>query len=65
MSQVIRVSHHCAVYRGFTIITLPRKKQAPITRYHVWHLGESFGKFDAMAEATKYIDGLWRMKGGK
>lgn len=39
MSQVIRVSHHCAVYRGFTIITLPRKKQASITRYHVWHLG--------------------------
>ncbi|MBV2190969.1 hypothetical protein [Providencia rettgeri] len=65
MSQVTRVSHHCAVYRGFTIITLPRKKQTPITRYHVWHLGESFGKFDAMAEATKYIDGLWRMKGGK
>lgn len=65
MSQVICVSHHCSVYRGFMIITLPRKKQTPITRYHVWHLGESFGKFDAMAEATKYIDGLWRMKGGK
>ncbi|EUD08081.1 hypothetical protein [Providencia alcalifaciens] len=40
-------------------------KQTPITRYHVWHVGESFGKFDAMAEVTKYIDGLWKMKSGK
>lgn len=40
-------------------------KQTPITRYHVWHVGESFGKFDVMAEVTKYIDGLWRMKSGK
>lgn len=65
MSRIIDVSRHCAVYRGFTIITLPRKTRTPITRYHVWHVGESFGKFDAMAEATKYIDGLWREKDGK
>lgn len=46
------------MYRGFTIIKLPRKAVTPITRYHVWLDDQSFGKFDAMAEAVKYIDGL-------
>lgn len=46
------------MYRGFTIIKLPRKTVTPITRYHVWLDDQSFGKFDAMAEAVKYIDKL-------
>lgn len=46
------------MYRGFTIIKLPRKAMNPVTRYHVWLDDQSFGKFDAMAEAVKYIDGL-------
>lgn len=44
------------MYRGFTIIKLPRKAVTPITRYHVWLDDQSFGKFDVMAEATHYID---------
>lgn len=54
--QVKQITEHSFMYRGFTIIKLPRKAVTPITRYHVWLDDQSFGKFDAMAEATKYID---------
>ncbi|KAB7730615.1 hypothetical protein KEP48_05795 [Proteus mirabilis] len=56
---VKQITEHSFMYRGFTIIKLPRKAVTPITRYHVWLLDDqSFGKFDSMAEAVKYIDGL-------
>lgn len=54
--QVKQITEHSFMYRGFTIIKLPRKAVTPITRYHVWLDDQSFGKFDAMAEAIKYID---------
>jgi hypothetical protein len=54
--QVKQITEHSFMYRGFTIIKLPRKAVTPMTRYHVWLDDQSFGKFDAMAEATKYID---------
>ena len=54
--QVKQITEHSFMYRDFTIIKLPRKAVTPITRYHVWLDDQSFGKFDAMAEATKYID---------
>ncbi|CRL65430.1 hypothetical protein BN1805_03345 [Proteus vulgaris] len=54
--QVKQITEHSFMYRGFTIIKLPRKAVTPITRYHVWLDDQSFGKFDAMAEATHYID---------
>ena len=54
--QVKQITEHSFMYRGFTIIKLPRKAVTPITRYHVWLDDQSFGKFDAMAEATNYID---------
>ncbi len=53
---VKQITEHSFMYRGFTIIKLPRKAVTPITRYHVWLDDQSFGKFDAMVEATKYID---------
>lgn len=53
---VKQITEHSFMYRGFTIIKLPRKTVTPITRYHVWLDDQSFGKFDAMAEATHYID---------
>ncbi|EGT3590791.1 MULTISPECIES: hypothetical protein [Proteus] len=58
MMKVIvkQITEHSFMYRGFTIIKLPRKAVTPITRYHVWLDDQSFGKFDAMAEATHYID---------
>ncbi|WP_371746007.1 hypothetical protein [Proteus mirabilis] len=53
---VKQITEHSFMYRGFTIIKLPRKAVTPITRYHVWLDDQSFGKFDAMAEAMHYID---------
>ncbi|EPS1554492.1 hypothetical protein ACVB0D_000519 [Proteus mirabilis] len=53
---VKQITEHSFMYRGFTIIKLPRKAVTPITRYHVWLDDQSFGKFDVMAEATHYID---------
>lgn len=54
--MIRQITEHSFLYRGFTIIKLPRKAVKPITRYHVWLDDQSFGKFDAMAEATNYID---------
>ena len=54
--QVKKITTHSFMYRGFTIIKLPRKAMNPVTRYHVWLDDQSFGKFDAMAEAINYID---------
>ncbi|CAI2487092.1 Uncharacterised protein [Serratia proteamaculans] len=56
---LVKVSEHTSSYRGFCITRLPRKKMNPVTRYHVWQGDHSFGKFDAQAEATSYIDGLY------
>lgn len=54
--MIRQITEHSFLYRGFTIIKLPRKAINPVTRYHVWLDDQSFGKFDAMAEAIKYID---------
>lgn len=60
---MVKVSEHTSVYRGFSITRLKRNKITPITRYHVRQGDESYGKFDAQAEATKYIDELHKMRG--
>lgn len=57
-----RVSEHTNVYRGFCITRIPRKKANPITRYHVSQGDQSYGKFDAQAEATGYIDALHELR---
>ncbi|MCT2387320.1 hypothetical protein NYP83_09220 [Erwinia pyrifoliae] len=57
------VSNHSSAYRGFTITKLPRKALQPVTRYQVIHGDQSFGKFDAQAEATHYIDSLYQQRG--
>lgn len=68
MSSVIRnVSTHSQEYRGFIIITLPRNATRKITQYHVTLSDEddschSFGKFDALALATGFIDSLFDKK---
>ncbi|WP_337263353.1 MULTISPECIES: hypothetical protein [unclassified Serratia (in: enterobacteria)] len=59
-----KVSEHTSVYRGFSVIKLPRKACQPITRYHVRQGDQSYGKFDAQAQATGYIDHLYQQRGG-
>lgn len=60
-----KVSEHTNLYRGFSITRLPRKALNPVTRYHVSQGDQSYGKFDAQAEATGYIDGLYEQSEGK
>lgn len=57
------ISNHTSAYRGFSITRLKRNKRNPITRYHVRQGDESYGKFDAQAQATEYIDQLYEMRG--
>ncbi|WP_174634659.1 hypothetical protein [Yersinia thracica] len=52
------ISDHTSAYRGFSITRLKRNKRNPITRYHVRQGDESYGKFDALAQAIEYIDEL-------
>ncbi|HDL7205435.1 TPA: hypothetical protein ACVBYD_004581 [Yersinia enterocolitica] len=53
-----RISNHTYSYRGFLITRIDRNKINPITRYHIHQGDESYGKFDALAQAIEYIDEL-------
>lgn len=63
-TQLIKqISTHNAIYRGFDIKTLPRRAHRGKTQYLVTLSDgtddcHSFGKFDALAEATEFIDRL-------
>ncbi|QDL33856.1 hypothetical protein [Serratia liquefaciens] len=60
---LVKVSEHTNSYRGFCITRIPRKKVNPVTRYHVSQGDQSYGKFDALAEAIGYINGLYEQRG--
>lgn len=60
--QILQIKSHCFIYRGFTIRKLPRNKLIHTTRYQISQCEQSFGLFDAMADATKYIDWLYQSK---
>ncbi|MCB5316342.1 hypothetical protein LH413_02340 [Yersinia massiliensis] len=60
---MVKVSEHTCVYRGFSITRLKRNKINLITRYQVSQGDQSYGKFDAQAQATNYIDRLHEMRG--
>lgn len=61
-NALIKVSEHTCVYRGFSVTKLPRKALQPVTRYLVRQGDQSYGKFDAQALATGYIDQLYAQK---
>lgn len=56
-----QISTHSFKYRGFLIVKLPAKAMNPVTRFHVQRNDDSFGLFDSMNDATKYIDSLFVM----
>ncbi|CAG9421025.1 MULTISPECIES: hypothetical protein [Providencia] len=60
-----QVSTHSFKYRNFQIIKLPAKAMNPVTRFHVQRDDNSFGLFDSMTEAKKYIDELWGIRNEK
>ncbi|CNI12204.1 hypothetical protein [Yersinia pekkanenii] len=57
-----RISNHTYSYCGFLITCNKRSKINPITRYRVRQGDESYGKFDALAQALEYIDTLHEMR---
>ncbi|WP_052234735.1 hypothetical protein [Pectobacterium carotovorum] len=59
---LIKVSEHTSVYRGFSIICCTRTATNPITRYRVRQGDQSFGLFDALGQATSYINELHGMR---
>lgn len=63
MHQLIHISKYLSIYRGFSITRLPRNKVNKFTRYQVSQSDQSYGKFDAQAQATSYIDELHNKKG--
>lgn len=60
-----QISTHSFKYRNFQIIKLPAKAMNPVTRFHVQRDDNSFGLFDSMTEAKKYIDELWGIRNEK
>lgn len=60
--QLIRYKSHCSIYRGFSVHKLPRNATRKITQYRVTLGDDSFGKFDALVEAIRFIDGLFKSK---
>ncbi|WP_435781701.1 hypothetical protein [Providencia hangzhouensis] len=59
INKLIQISTHSFKYRGFLIVKLPAKTMNPVTRYHVQRNDDSFGLFDSMNDAKKYIDSLF------
>lgn len=63
MSHSIReISRHSSIYRGFIITRRPKTVFSKIAHYEVTLGEQSFGLFDAQAEATGYIDKLHSQK---
>jgi hypothetical protein len=64
MTHAIKeVSRHSSVYRGFLITRRPKTVINKMTRYEVTLSDQSFGLFDAQAQATGYIDDLHQKQG--
>ena len=57
--NLIQVSSHSFKYRNFQIIKLPAKAINPVTRFHIQRDDNSFGLFDSINDAIKYIDSLF------
>ncbi|MFU9138281.1 hypothetical protein [Erwinia tasmaniensis] len=63
MSHSIReISRYSSIYRGFLITRRPKTLISKIARYEVKFDEQSFGLFDAQAQATAYIDELHSQK---
>lgn len=57
------LSRHSSLYRGFIITRRPKTVISKIARYEITLGEQSFGLFDAQAQATGYIDELHNQKG--
>nr|WP_170174640.1 DUF4761 family protein [Serratia microhaemolytica] len=60
MSQLIQLSRHSYIYRGFTIQKCPRNAITMKTAYSVLNNGLYLGRDFALSEAMQTIDRLTR-----
>lgn len=58
MGQLIQLSRHSYVYRGFTIHKCPHNSITMKTAYSVLSDGNYFGRDFALSEAMKTIDAI-------
>lgn len=56
MCQLIQLSRHRYVYRGFTIHKCPNNSKTAVRTYSVLNNGNYFGRDFALAEACRTID---------
>ncbi|MEG2553656.1 MAG: DUF4761 family protein [Hafnia sp.] len=54
--QLVQLSRHSYIYRGFTIHKCPRNSITMKTAYSVLNNGLYFGRDFALAEAMKTVD---------
>lgn len=54
--MLIQINSKTAIYRGFTIVKLPRKKPYNRQRYQITRDGHYLGLDFALAEACQTID---------
>lgn len=63
MSQLIQLSRHSYVYRGFTIQKCPRNPITMSNTYVISNDGNYFGRDFALAEAMKTVDSMLKQGG--
>ncbi|MEC5343383.1 DUF4761 domain-containing protein [Brenneria populi] len=60
--NLVQLNSKTSLYRGFTILKLPRKKPYNRQRYQITRESDYFGLDFALAEACKTIDKLCGVK---
>ncbi len=63
MSQLIQLSRHSYLYRGFTIQKCPRNPFTLTNSYSIFSNGDYYGRDFALAEAMRTIDGMHNKRG--
>lgn len=63
MSQLIQLSRHSYVYRGFTIQKCPRNPITMSNTYVISNAGNYFGRDFALAEAMQTVDSMLKQGG--
>ncbi|MBI0278508.1 DUF4761 family protein [Hafnia alvei] len=58
MSELVQLSQHTYIYRGFTINKCPRNAITMKTAYNVSQNGQYCGRDFALAEAMKTVDSM-------
>ncbi|EAP9422007.1 DUF4761 family protein [Salmonella enterica] len=61
--QLIQLSRHSYLYRGFTIQKCPRNPFTLKYSYQIYSNGDYFGRDFALAEAIRTVDQMYKLGG--